>query len=620
MRRIGSVRLAVFLSVIALAGAGRALAEVELSQNVDRAEVGLDDVFRLTVTVSDAPDSAQLQFPASSDFNILSKSESSQMSYQLGGGGPATIRRTHKYTLLMAAKRVGTLTIPPTVVSIGGKAYKTEPVQITVKRGHVDDPRAQRGGPRPNDPFRRFGLPGFGGFDDEGDGFPEVDVPRSDSDLFLRSSLDRDEVFVGDQVTLSLYIFSRVDLSSVDAVNLPKLDGFWSEDVESPTQLTGEQKVLNGVPYRAYLLKRRALFPVKAGKISIGAAEADITTGFLFAGRRLHRTGNELSLKVKPLPPGAPAGFAAANVGRWRLSSEISQSQVQLGQPVTVKVSLEGRGNLKNTVMPSLTAPSSVRIYDPTVNEKPSNNKGKVGGRRVQEYLMMPQQTGSVTLPGLAFSYFNPETGHYETSKTDPIELMVTGTEGAKLVASGASGSGDSNAAKNVLGVGGLRPLRHQAHFSQPGVPLWRSRFFVPALLAPIGAWLAFALVGLVRARLSHEDEVSLKKKRTRAARRRLSAAEKLKKTGNQTEFYAEVEKALVQFLEAKLNLPVVGLTRDALAARMSEADVPEKCRAQVLLVLDTCDVARFAPGGAEPARERVLDDAEAAMESWEQR
>lgn len=617
MRRIG--RVAGSFLAISLVAAGVARAEIELSQDVDRTEVGLDDTFRLIVTVSDAPDSVQVQFPSSSDFNVLSKSESSQMSYQLGGGGPATIKRTHKYTLLMRANRVGSLTIPPTVISLGGKTYKTEPVQIAVKRGHVDDPRAQRG-PRPNDPFRRFSFPGLGAFDDDADGFPDVDVPRSDSDLFLRASLDRDEVFVGDQVTLSLYIFSRVDLSSVDAVNLPKLDGFWSEDLESPTQLTGEQKVLNGVPYRAYLLKRRALFPVKPGKISIGAAEAEITTGFLFAGRRLHRTGNELSLKVKPLPPGAPAGFITANVGRWRLSSEVSQSQVQLGQPVTVKVTLEGRGNLKNAVTPSLIGPASVRIYDPTVNEKPGGTRGKVGGRRVQEYLVMPQQTGSITLPALSMACFNPDTGRYETTRTDPIELTVTGSEGAKLVASGPSGAADSNAAKNVLGVGGLRPLRHQAHFSQPGQPLWRSRFFIPALLAPIGAWIALALVGFVRARLSHEDEVNLKKKRARAARRRLSAAEKLKKTGDQIQFYAEVEKALVQFLEAKLSLPVVGLTRDALAARMIEANVPEKCRAQVLLVLDTCDVARFAPGGAQPERERVLDDAEAAMESWEQR
>src|SRR5262249_56746375 len=154
------------------------------------------------------------------------------------------------------------------------------------------------------------------GFDEDEDGFPAIDVPRSDSDLFLRSSLDADEVYVGEQVTLSIYVFSRVDLSSVDAVNLPKLDGFWSEELDSPSQLSGEHKVLNGVPYRAYLLKRRALFPMKPGAMSIAAAEADITTGFLFAGRRVQLTGKELLLKVKPLTPGAPACIVLADVSR----------------------------------------------------------------------------------------------------------------------------------------------------------------------------------------------------------------------------------------------------------------------------------------------------------------
>jgi len=350
--------------------------------------------------------------------------------------------------------------------------------------------------------------------------------------------------------------------------------------------------------------------------MSIGAAEADITTGFLFAGRRVHRTGNELLLKVKPLPPGAPAGFSAANVGRWRLSTEVSQAQVQLGQPVTVSVILEGRGNLKNAVIPALTGPASLRIYDPTSTDKLNAAKGRIGGRRVQEYLVMPQQTGTVTLPPLSFSYFNPPTGQYETSATEPIELKVTGSEGTKLVASPTP----EPAAKNVLATGGLRPLRHEAHFSSPGDPLWRKRFFIPALVAPLGAWLALALVGFVRGRLRHEDQASRTNKRIREARRRLSAAEKLKNSGRSAELCAEVEKALLQFLEAKLGVPVVGLTREALETRMRAAGVSEQCRAQILRAFEACDVARFAPGASQPAEERVLEDAQAAMESWERR
>jgi len=596
-----------------LAFAGPARAEIELSQGVDRTEVGLDDTFRLTVAVSDAPDSAQFQFPFGSDFSVLGKSESSQISYQLGGSGPGGIHRSHTYVLLMRANRPGQITIPATVMTVGGRTYKTDAVQITVKRGHVDDPRARVG---PPDPFGRFRMPGVPGFDEDEDGFPSIDVPRSDSDLFLRSSLDLDEVYVGEQVTLSIYVFSRVDLSSVDAVNLPKLDGFWSEELDSPSQLSGEHKVLNGVPYRAYLLKRRALFPMKAGTMSIGAAEADITTGFLFAGRRVHRTGNEVLLKVKPLPPGAPAGFAAANVGKWRLSTEVSQTQVQLGQPVTVSVILEGRGNLKNAVIPALSGPVSLRIYEPTSTDKLTSGKGKIGGRRIQEYLVMPQQTGTVTLAPLSISYFNPASGRYETSTSEPIELKVTGSEGAKLVASPTL----EPPAKNVLVVGGLRPPRHQAHFSWPGDPLWRKPFFVPALVAPLGAWLALALVGFVRQRLSNDDEASRKSKRIREARRRLSTAQKLRNSGRSAELYSEVEKALLQFLEAKPAVPVVGLTRDALEARMRAAGVSEQCRAQILRALEACDVVRFAPGTSTPSEELVLEDARTAMESWEGR
>ena len=616
MRKIGRAAFGWFICALPLAFAGPALAQIELSQSLDRTEVGLDDTFHLTVTVSDAPDSAQFQFPFSSDFSVLGKSESSQISYQFGGSGPGGIHRSHHYVLLMRANRPGQITIPATVMTVGGRTYKAESVQITVKRGHVDDPRARVGMPGFPDPLGRFRMPGVPGFDQDEDGFPAIDVPRSDSDLFLRSSLDLDEVYVGEQVTLSIYVFSRVDLSSVDAVNLPKLDGFWSEELDSPSQLSGEHKVLNGVPYRAYLLKRRALFPMKAGAMSIGAAEADITTGFLFAGRRVHRTGNEVLLKVKPLPPGAPAGFAAANVGRWRLSTEVSQAQVQLGQPVTVSVILEGRGNLKNAVMPALIGPASLRIYEPTSTDKLTTAKGKIGGRRIQEYLVMPQQTGTATLAPLSISYFNPASGRYETSTSEPIELKVTGSEGAKLVASPTL----EPAAKNVLALGGLRPPRHEAHFSSPGEPLWRKPFFVPALVAPLGAWLALALVGFVRGRLSQEDEASRKSKRIREARRRLGAAEKLRNSGRSAELYSEVEKALLQFLEAKLAVPVVGLMRDALEARMRSAGVSEQCRAQILRALEACDLARFAPGASTPSPERVLEDARTAMESWEGR
>ncbi len=111
---------------------------------------------------------------------------------------------------------------------------------------------------------------------------------------------------------------------------------------------------------------------------------------------------------MKPLPPGAPPGFSAVNVGHWDLSTEASESEVELGQPVTVKVILEGRGNLHNVVLPPLTAPEGLKVYDPTPSDKFSVSRGQVGGRQVREYLVMPQQTGTFTLPGALVPVLRP--------------------------------------------------------------------------------------------------------------------------------------------------------------------------------------------------------------------
>ncbi|MFZ5467837.1 MAG: BatD family protein [Myxococcota bacterium] len=608
-----------------LAAATVEAAEVELYQTVDRNQVGTEDTFRLTVVVANAPDTAQLQLPAPQDFEVLSRSQSTQMSYQLGGGGAGSIQRVQKYVLVMRANRAGTLTIPPAVLTTAQRTFRTESVQVEVKKGRVTDPNAAP--PRQGsmfgqlpDPFRNLPLPGFPeDFGDDPFGFPEPDIPRSDSDLFLSAAVDRSEVYVGEQTTLSVYVFSRMDLSSVDKFIAPKLDGFWSEDLDdSPRQLTAESRVVGGVPYRAYLLKRWALFPTKSGTFTLAPSEADITTGYLFAGRRISRTSNPVEVKVKPLPSGAPKGFSGGNVGKWRLTVEATPTQVKLGEPVTVRVALEGQGNLRNVMLPSLTAPPPVKVYDPTTTDKVAVKRGLFGGKRVQEYLVMPQQTGTFTLPGLTLPFYDPELRRYDESRTDDIRLTVLpGAGGAHAIAGGSNNAAPDPSEKNQLAATSLKALRYQADFAAPRVPAWRRPFFIPVALAPPVLWLSFALLGWARSTLGREDAVSLTKKKAKAARARLAAAEKLAARGSADAFYAEVEKALLHFLEAKLGVPVGGLTREGLSERLSAAGISAERSRAVLAVLEACDIGRFAPGAGGGSRAQLLDDAAAAMGGW---
>ncbi|MBZ4419539.1 BatD family protein [Myxococcus sp. RHSTA-1-4] len=619
MRRTGSARGAL-LAVLALLATAPAWANDDLDfyQTVDRQEVGSDDTFRLTVVVVDAPPNAQVQLPESEDFEVLSSSRSSQRSISLSGGGPAVIQDITRYVLVMRANRAGRLKIPPSQITVRGKTYRTQPVEISVRTGRLGSSAGQPGGSRLPDPFASMPSQPPDPFADELEE-DEPTIPRGDSDLFLRSSLDRDDVFVGEQVTLSLYIYSRVDLSSVDSVTMPKLEGFWTEEVESPTQLSGEQRIVDGVPYRAYLLRRRALFPVKPGTLSITPAEADITTGFLFAGHRVHRVSNGLKVKVKPLPPGAPPGMSNAHVGSWRMSMEVSQTRVELGQPVTVKVILEGVGNVKNVTPPKLTGPAALKIYDPTTTDKVTPQRNRVQGRRVVEYLVMPQRTGTFTLPALEFPFFDPRARAYDVARTDPVTITVeAGAGGVSALPSSPSQMADAaNEQKNVLTAGGLRPVRYQARFEAPSEPPWKRGFFLPVVLAPLGLLLGVALIGGVRGKLATRSEADRGRQQAKAARRRLAEAEKLQGGSNVGAFYAEVEKALHGFLEARLGMPVGGLTRDVLTERMTAAGADAERRSRVLFVLEACDLGRYGGGGNPAERQKVMDAAAAAMEGW---
>jgi hypothetical protein len=174
-----------------------------------------------------------------------------------------------------------------------------------------------------------------------------------------------------------------------------------------------------------------------------------------------------------------------------------------------------------------------------------------------------------------------------------------------------------ANEQKNVLTAGGLRPVRYQARFAAPSEPPWKRGFFLPAVLAPLGLLLGVALIGGVRGRLASRTEADRGRQQAKAARKRLVEAEKLKAGGDVGAFYAEVEKALHGFLEARLGAPVGGLTRELLAERMTAAGADAERRSKVLFVLEACDFGRYGGGGNPAERQKVMDAAEAAMEGW---
>jgi hypothetical protein len=323
-----------------------------------------------------------------------------------------------------------------------------------------------------------------------------------------------------------------------------------------------------------------------------------------------------LTLKVKPLPPGAPAGFQPSAVGAWTLTTELTSSRTELGTPVTLRVTVDGRGNVKDLVLPRPALPAALKLYEPTTNDKTSTVRGRIQGRRTLEFLVLPQQTGTFEIPGMELAYFDPDTGRYEKSRTSPLTLAVAPGTGSGPVASTA-GRSDEPAARNVLNATALRPLRISATIDRPAPP-WRRGWFLALLALPPLAFVGTLAGQMVQRHRARSDPRAVLRRREQRVRARLAALRTSGQAMDDATFSAEVDGALAELLSLRLGLPVTGLTREALRERLVGAGVPAELQARVARVQDSCDEVRFAPGASRMDRAAVLADAEALASGWE--
>ena len=587
-RRTGSaLAIALFLPLAAFAAA-----EVELSATLDTDQVSLDGTVtvQVTATYSSKGEPGELQLPGLADFDLVSRQQSEQVSFAFVNGAPS-FHRTIVTSLALTPRRAGDLVIEPVKLDYNGRTWATQPLKVHVlAAGQAPPAGAQPNRRRAPDPLGALDAPPSDSLD------PFADVHPGQRDLLLRATVDNDHPFVGQQITYSLYLLSRINVSGIDKLQLPRLDGFWTEEIEAPQQLVGEARILDGVPYRSFLLRKRALFALRPGKAQIEPAEVEVLTGFgmLFSRGSSRRQSQAVTLDVQPLPPGKPAGFDPGNVGQWNLSAMIDPVNVAVGQPVTLHLVATGRGNVRDLRLPKLGAIAGLRAYDATTTDKETIEKGAVTGTRTVEQLLVPERTGTVDIPALSMDIFDPAQRQYRTLRTEPISLAVSAAQAGRAAS--------EPAAQNLLAAGGVRPIRLRLGIATRGPSPWTRPWFWPLLaLPPFGLAL---LLGLGRAR--RMLQIDPQRKRVKLARsaaaKRLQGARALLEKGEAGAFYAEVARAITGYLGDKQGVLAAGLTRDELARALSERGHAEELVGRVLRVLDDCDRARFATTPGTPS------------------
>jgi len=589
-RRTGELLAALLLALPAAAPAEDAEEPARVSARADRAEIVLGEVLAVLVEV-DAPEPpTAVEPPASDDFSIVSRGESRQSFFGLSGGS-ARARHVVRVTFGLLPRRAGPLTIPAFVAVVGGARHETQPIAVVVAPATA----APSGPSAPSTPPGRRGT--WRGWE---------------RDLALEVRLDRREVFLGEQATASVWLLSPVPVVGTHGFRPPSYDGFWAENVETPRTLEAEVRDVGGVPTRAYLLQRVALFPTRAGALSLGAFEADVEVrlgGGAFdpfpSHRRARRRSAPLQIRVRPLPPGAPGAFEPVNVGKIELAAEIVPTSVAAGEPATVRITASGEGNVRAWSLPRLPRLAGARAYEPTSSDRVEPRRARVRGARLLETVIVPDGQGEVVVPPVSWSFFDPAARAYRTVRTAELRLAVS--PGAP--AGSAPGA-------NPL-VAGLRPIRSGGRLSARSPPPWRGPLFLMGLALPVLGFAGLAAADLVRDRARAGTGARRLREAGRAARRRLARADRLSRRGGRSDLLAEVERALLGYASDKLSRPAAGLTRQDLARALAAAGAHPPAVRAIASALDACDAARFGGSGAEPAE--ILAAAERALRLLEE-
>jgi hypothetical protein len=596
-------------------GARTALA-ASFNAELDRDAVAPDEPFIYRVSLSSGGEDAEAYRPPDfHGFKVLeaqgpSRSTSVQMVF---GSNQQSVQSTYVWTyqLVLPAGAKGPTTIGAAHVRVGGHDLATNSLRVRVGAAS-SQPRPQPGGGPgidPNGLLQRL-FPGSQGFPPSGDTEAPGQVASSAAPAFIRVVADKTRAFVGEQVTVSWYLYVMQVPNRFGQVSEPHTDGFWLEEIPSttpPGRLSfSEQQPVAGRNYNVALLFKKALFPLAPGKLTITAMEAEIAEGDFFGPMQVRRLKSEpLVIDALPLPAkGAPAHFEAANVGRYEISAVVDRAAVTVGDAVTLKVAVKGAGNVRNVMPPPLPPLDGWKSYEPK-SEVVVDGAETITGTKTVEWLMRPDRAGKATIPALVLETFNPAAKRYETVRSQPIEIVVTGEAGSNAVAgSGPGPTGVGAGVENVVG-GSIRPIHARGGISgEAGVAFLRSGAFAATVVTPPLALAALALFGRARARLARDTRRTRRRRLRTMARRRLRTAEGHRVAGRAGEFYGEIDRVLREALSERLGTELGGLQFDELRALLRTRGLPDEQTISVVGAIQACDEARFAPGetAATPA------------------
>lgn len=546
-------------------------AQVSFVAKVSKKTLGINERLRVDFEMNE--DGDNFVPPSFNGFNVVGGPNQSISNSWING--KRSYSKTYSYFL--APKSQGKFVINQATIEIDDQIYKTTPLNIVVTAA-VTKPK---------------------------DG-NNADYVASEN-VHLVAEVSKTNPYLNEVITVvyKLYVSNDVSITrSWQEIDTPKFEDFWSQYIEDK----GKQQIFEGTykgkPYRYVILRKAVLYPQKTGELTIEPLTLDIpidvqgNTRDIFGRRRMTRVNRTISagkrtINVKPLPmEGKPDNFSGA-VGNFNFNVTTNKSNLDANEALELKIRVEGTGNLKLFNLPTLNLPSSLEVYEPVRDNKVAVNIKGMNGFINDTYTVIPQYKGSYPIRPITFSYFDTASKSYKTLSSNEIIIQVE---------NGPVPNQPNNVKENSSKENKISLANDQFKYIKTStslIPINRPVFFktslfwwltgIPFLLIPI-----VILIGNTRRKRLSDVEGKRFRKATKLAKKYLSEAKK--NLGKQETFYEALERALHNYLRAKLDIVTSEFSKEKITTLLIERKVEENVVSDFVGLLKSCEFARYTP------------------------
>lgn len=549
------------------------LAQIQFEAKVSKNSLGLNERLRVDFIMND--DGDNFTPPNFDGFRVVGGP--SQQVSQSWINGRSSFQKSYSYYLLPLQK--GTLTIRQASVEINGHIYKTNPVKINVTNA-IEQPKDPNNAPQ---------------------------ISANDA-LHLVAEVSKTNPYINEPITVvyKLYFSYNIGISNWRELNKPKYNNFWSQNIDIK-ELVAEEGKYNGERYRYVVLRKTVLYPQKSGKLEIEPLSLDLDVQLptnrrdVFGRVQVVEDSKRVSapsriVTVKSLPEaGKPEDFSGA-VGNFSFKVTPSKTTLKNGESLELKVAVTGKGNLKLFDLPKPVVPNSFEMYDPVHSENVQTPLSGMTGSIIDSYTIIPQFKGKYPIKPMTFSYFDLGTNSYKRIASP--EIMVDVMDGP-TASQGDVASANTVSKNKISATEQFKFIKSKTNLqsiNQPdffGSGLYYGLLVFPFLLIP-----AIVLFKKKKEAIDGDIVGNRIKKSNVLAKKYLSEAQK--HINNKEPFYIALEKALHNFLKAKLHIETSEMSKEKITEiLLSRKATPETVSAFIKLT-ESCEFARYAPSTNE--------------------